>query len=76
MQKKSETNKTDELIRAMTRPYLAVSGWTVLLILIILGVLSGCVDSFLPKWVIGLLMTPGSVYLTDRTVRKYKPTGL
>jgi len=56
-------------IKSMVRPFLAVSGWIVLMTLVVLSYTNNVP---LPQWIIGLCLAPSAVYLTDRTIKKRK----
>lgn len=60
----------DSPVRQVVRPFMAVTGWVALIILLSYAFMNG--TAYPPEWMMGLLTAPGAVYLTDRTVRKYK----
>jgi len=56
-------------ISALVRPYMAVSGWLCVCIVVVISWFNGMLS---PQVAIGILSAPGAVYLTDRTVTKHK----
>lgn len=56
-------------IRTYIRPFMAASGWLVLCVLIVLAFTN---EMTVPQWMIGILLSPGAVWLTSRTIEKVK----
>lgn len=57
-------------VRTLVRPFMAITGWLALIGLAIMGAIQGDSGLFLPQWLVGILMAPGAVYITDRTISK------
>lgn len=59
-----------ENFKALVRPFMAVSGWLILGVILAEGYMAG--NIYPPAWVIGILLSPSITWFGLRFVEKQK----